>query len=207
MSIQPQELVMFPDGTIDIIPQGTVIVVREEAGCMKDLYAERAAVRTALSGRTVFYFTMHAREKIIGEMKQFGHTPPANLTITGGVRAAGNLPEDCAGDLCIIDPFSSLFMHHDTSRFMQILVRMKEASQTGRSFLLLCDSGVLSPQHEYLLHAHADGIIRFVALTEGDRIKRYLHFQKLRGAVPLDKMIPFTVTYEGLFVDTRERLG
>jgi len=198
---------MFPDGTIDIIPQGTVIVVREEAGCMKDLYAERAAVRTALSGRTVVYITMHAREKIIGEMKQFGLTPPAGLTITGGVRAAGNLPEDCAGDLCIIDPFSSLFMHGDPGSFLQTLVQMMEATRAGRSFLLLCDSGVLPLQHERLLYAHADGVIQFVTITEGDRIKRYLHFQKLRGAVPMEKMISYTVTDEGLLVDTRERLG
>lgn len=198
---------MFPDGTIDIVPPGTVVVVWEEAGCMKDLYAERAAVQNALLGKKVIFLTMHSREKIITEMKRFGLSPPPGLAITGEVRAAENLQEACAGDLCIVDTFSSLFMHHDTSRFMQILVRMKEASQTGRSFVLLCDSGVLSPQHENLLHSHADGIIRFVAITEGDRIKRYLHFQKLRGAVPSDKMIPFTVTYEGLFVDTRERLG
>jgi hypothetical protein len=30
---------------------------------------------------------------------------------------------------------------------------------------------------------------------------------KMKGEIPMDKLIPFTVTEEGLLIDTRERLG
>lgn len=174
---------------------------------MKDFFTHKVAMETAAEGRSVSYLTSHFADEIQEDMRYYGFTTPANLQVTEGCRTGENPLGKCSGDLCIIDPFSTLFMDRDLVSLMHLLMGMKEQARKGRSFLLVSDMGVLPPQHEQLVRAMADGVIRFVAVIEGDKIKRYMRVLKMRGALPVDKMIPFTITDEGLQIDTRERLG
>jgi archaellum biogenesis ATPase FlaH len=109
--------------------------------------------------------------------------------------------------LIIIDPFSVFFAEDSFSELNTMLFSLTAASRKGTTFLLLIDIGVLQERQENLVRAMADGIIQFVIVPEGDKIKNYINIPKMRGAFPRDKMLPFTVNEEGLLIDTRERHG
>ena len=194
-------------GGIERIPQKSVVLIEEESGCMKDFFTHKVAMEAAAEGRTVTYLTAYDADDLRNDMLHYGLSIPPGLQIIDHCRTGENLVAKCTGDLCIIDPFSSFFLDRDQVSLMHLLSGMKEHTRTGRSFLLVSDMGVLSPRHEQLIRAMADGVIRFVVLIEGDKIKRYMRVLKMRGALPVDKMIPFTITEEGLQIDTRERLG
>lgn len=198
---------MDGEGTIERIPPRTIVLLEEEAGCMKDFFTHKVATETAAEGKTVVYITSHFADEVMEDMRYYGSGVPENLHIVEGCRTGESLMERCSGDLCIIDPFSTLFLDHDQVSLMHLLSGIKEQARKGASFLLVSDMGVLPEGHEQLVRAMADGVIRFVTIIEGDKIKRYMRVLKMRGALPVDRMIPFTITDEGLQIDTRERLG
>jgi len=194
-------------GEIDRIPEKSVVLVEEDTGYMKDFYTHKVAALAAGEGKNVVYLTSHPAEDIRAGMRHYTRTLPGTLQVIDGARPGDNLLGSCTGDLCIIDSFSSLSIDRDSGELMHLLSGMREYARKGRSLLLVSDMGVLPAQHEQLVRAMADGVIRFVALVEGDKIKRYMRVLKMRGVLPVDKMIPLTITDEGLQIDTRERLG
>lgn len=198
---------MFPDDSLDRIPEKSIILIEEDSGCMKDFYAQRIAAETALRGEPVMYLTSHFSEDIISQMTRYGMTISPSLTFIDQCHGAGPVVEHCTGNLCILDTVSSMSMDMSMQEFRSFLAEIRKRSRNGGSYLLVSDMGVLPQQEEHLLRAVADGVIRFLAVQEGDKIKRYMHVLKMKGAIPVDKMIPFTVTEEGLLIDTRERLG
>ena len=109
--------------------------------------------------------------------------------------------------LIVIDSFSVFFAEDSFADLSALLFGLISASRTGRTFLLLVDSGILPEREENLVRAMADGIIEFTIVPEGDKLKHYINIPKMRGTFPRDKMLPYTVSEEGLLIDTRERHG
>jgi KaiC/GvpD/RAD55 family RecA-like ATPase len=161
----------------------------------------------ASEGKKVVYLTSHFAEDIKSSIRTYTFTVPETFQVIDGARPGDNLLAKCTGDLCVIDPFSSLFIDRSSADLVHLFSTMREHSRKGGSFLLVSDMGVLPPQQEQLIRALSDGVIRFMAVVEGDKIKRYMRILKMRSITPIDKMILFTVTDEGLQIDTRERLG
>lgn len=198
----------MPDtGDIERVPERSVVLVEEDSGYLKDFYAHKAAALSATEGKKVTYLTTHFAEDIRAGIEQYVHTMPKTLGITKKTRPGDDIFAACAGDLCVIDPFSSLTYDRNSGDLMNVLNDLQEHARRGTSILLVSDMGVLGPQQERLVRSMADGIIRFVSVIEGDKIKRYLWVLKMRGSLPVDKMIPLTITDEGMQIDTRERLG
>ena len=56
----------------------------------------------------------------------------------------------------------------------------------------MVDCGVLPERQENLVRAMADGIIQFVVVPEGDKLRHYINIPKMRGAFPRNKMLSFT---------------
>lgn len=189
------------------VPEKSVVLVEEDSGCMKDYYAHKAAALSAGEGKKVVYLTAHLAEDIRAGIRQYVLTLPKTFAIVEGVQPGDDLVSACTGDLCVIDPFSSLTFDRSTGDLVKLLSDMREHSRKGTSILLVSDIGVLDPRHEQLVRSMADGVIRFVSVIEGDKIKRYMRVLKMRGSLPVDKMIPLTITDEGIQIDTRERLG
>lgn len=198
---------MLPDDSLERIHEKSIILIEEDSGCMKDFFAQKIAAETALRGQTVVYLTSYFSEDIVSQMTRYRMTISPSLKIIDQCHGTGPVREHCTGDLCIIDPVSSIFMDLGIQEFRSFLSEMRKKSRKGGSYLLVSDIGVLTPQQEQLMRAMADGVIRFLAVQEGDKIKRYMNVLKMKGEIPIDKMIPFTVTEEGLLIDTRERLG
>ncbi|NTV00921.1 MAG: hypothetical protein HGA55_07365 [Methanoregulaceae archaeon] len=193
--------------SIERIPERSVVLIEEESGSMKDIFAHKVAITMAAEGKKVVYLTSHFAEDINSSIRTYTFTVPQTFQVIDGARPGDNLLGKCTGDLCVIDPFSSLFIDRSSADLVHLFSSMRELSRKGGSFLLVSDMGVLPPQQEQLIRALSDGIIRFMAVVEGDKIKRYMRVLKMRGITPIDKMILFTVTDEGLQIDTRERLG
>ena len=55
--------------------------------------------------------------------------------------------------------------------------------------------------------ANADTVLIVRTEVAGDRVLRALQIQKMKGTIPSDKLIKFTLDANGLQVDTREFLG
>ena len=115
--------------------------------------------------------------------------------------------ENIQGPLLIIDPFAVFFADDSTKDLTTFMFDLIRKSRKGTTVLLLIDVGVLPERLEQLVRAMSDGIIQFVIVPEGDKLNRYINIPKMRGAFPRDKMLPFTLSEEGLMIDTRERHG
>jgi KaiC/GvpD/RAD55 family RecA-like ATPase len=197
---------------MEIIPERSVICIEEDAGITKSLFASLVAAERGKRGVAVNFLTLRTREEVQKQIEQLRLKVPEKL------RVITVSPQNSAQDvisliyepdipLIIIDAFSVFFSEYSFSDLYTIMFRMISASQNGTTFLLLVDKGVLPERNENLVRAMADGVIDFVIVPEGDKLKHYINIPKMRGAFPIDKMLPYTVNAEGLLIDTRERHG
>jgi KaiC/GvpD/RAD55 family RecA-like ATPase len=201
----------FENG-LEIVPDNSVLCIEEMVGNIKTIYALYVAAERAKGGVPVTYLTLQSREDIIRTMTQL-RIPRSDL-----IRIIELLPDQARQEilarvrepdtpLIIIDPFAVFFAEESFYELNSILFSLAAASRKGTTFLLLVDMGVLPERQENLVRVMADGVIRFVIVPEGDKLKNYINIPKMRWAFPRDKMLPFTVNEEGLLIDTRERHG
>ncbi|HTY52833.1 MAG TPA: ATPase domain-containing protein [Methanomicrobiales archaeon] len=189
----------------DFLADQRLVLVEGETGGVQAVYALSIARDALKKGRKVTYITHHDREDVLKVMD--GYALEAN-----GMEIADNVSEWRTvpipeGALVVLDslPF---FSAEDTREGMRRLVSdMARAARPGRTILLLSETGILHPSHELLASALADGVVRFVAEREGEKIRRFIHVPKMRGYLPIDRMIPFTLTEQGILIDPRERYG
>jgi KaiC/GvpD/RAD55 family RecA-like ATPase len=52
-----------------------------------------------------------------------------------------------------------------------------------------------------------DGVIQFRTEYIAGKINRYINIPKMKGSIPLNKMIAYNVTSQGITMDMRERVG
>jgi len=197
---------------MDNFPEKSVILIEEDTGLAKSVYAQYISAEAAADGKDVCYITTRASEDIRSEMKRLRILPAKGFHVEEmhGI-APGALLDHLTlhgnGDLIIVDQFSLYFLDTPVTELREGISRLITAAKTGRVFLLLLDRGVLSERHEALLRAMADGVIQVTTVSEGDKLKRYLNIPKMQGARLSEKMLPFTVSEEGFLIDTRERHG
>ena len=193
-------------------PEKSVILVEEDTGLAKSIYAQYIAAEMASAGKDVCYVTDRDADgdpqpdEPAGDFtgNGFSHRRDAR---DGPGRASRSAYPHSKGDLVIVDQFSLYFLDTSLAGFREAISRIIAAAKTGRIFLLLIDREILPERHEALLRAMADGVIQITTVAEGDKLKRYLNIPKMQGARLLEKMLPFTVTDEGFLIDTRERHG
>jgi len=197
---------------LEMVPESSVLCIEEDSGNIKSIYAVYVASEKARSGVPVNYLTLQTRDDVLKKMTQL-RVPFSDLLNIVEIQP-GNAKHDVLGlisqpgaPLIVIDPFSVFFAEDSFSDLNSLLFGLISTSRKGTTFLLLIDRGVLPERQENLVRAMADGIIQFVIVPEGDKLKHYIHIPKMRGAYPRDKMLPFTVNNEGLLIDTRERHG
>jgi KaiC/GvpD/RAD55 family RecA-like ATPase len=197
---------------LDNFPEKSVILIEEDTGLAKAVYAQYIAAEAAAEGKDVCYVTARASDDIRSEMKRLRilpvkgfHIEEMHVTAPGALLDLLTLQGN--GDLVIVDQFSLYFLDTQLSELREGILRLITAAKTGRVFLLLMDHGVLSERHEALLRAMADGVIQITTVAEGDKLKRFLNIPKMQGAKLSEKMLPFTVSEEGFLIDTRERHG
>jgi KaiC/GvpD/RAD55 family RecA-like ATPase len=197
---------------LEMVPDNSVLCIEERNGNIKSIYALYVASERARTGTPVTYLTLQTKEDVQKKMTQLRIPYPDLLGIVEiqpgyAKREVLASISEPASPLIIIDPFSVFFAEDSFSDLNTLLFGMISASRRGTTFLLLVDTGVLPERQENLVRAMSDGIIEFTIIQEGDKFKHYINIPKMRGAFPRDKMLPFTVSEEGLLIDTRERHG
>lgn len=196
----------FESGITEL-PENSVIMIEEDPGVVKETFILRIAVDTLTGGKKVVYLTSRLRNDILVHSKTYHIPVPENFCIIDSFRNPKDLMQVDHGDFCVIDSFSTIFSQNDLTEMELVIQWLINESRKGTTFVLLLDTGVLPGREEQLLRAMCDGVIRFISTAEADRLRRYINIPKMRGIIPPDRMLPITISDEGILIDTRERHG
>ncbi|WP_407356160.1 RAD55 family ATPase [Methanolobus sp. WCC5] len=214
------------------VPANVVLLVEEDIGDVKGVFFRKISSDALTMGKRVYYISTRSSEKdIIEELKVFGITEmPEKFTIIGNFsdhvalldmcyrrhKLSNRLYGDVNGplhnitdaDVCIIDMFSSLLIHEDIEVISETIEALINISrQEDITFLLSADTGILPERAEKIVRSMVDGVIQFRTEYIGGKINRYINIPKMKGSLPLTKMIAYNVTSQGITMDTRERVG
>jgi len=189
------------------LPEKSVLLIEEDLGCIKHIFVQKIGFEAVKTGKRVVYITPKLKEDVNRQMSMYGLKQLENFEIIENFRDRGSLLDVCSGDVCIIDPFTSLFIDSDIDELINTLNSfMASSRKDNRIFLLTSDMGVIPGRAERIMRSLVDGVIQLLVAYSGDRINRFINIPKLNGTQPLDRMIPFTVGEEGIAIDTRERI-
>jgi KaiC/GvpD/RAD55 family RecA-like ATPase len=196
----------FESGITEL-PETAVIMIEEDPGVVKETFILKIAVDTTNKGKNVVYLTSRMRNDILVHSNTFHIPIPGQLNIVDSFRNISDLKQVEHGEFCVIDSFSTMFARSTVSELENVIEWLLVESRKGATFVILIDTGVLPAKEEQLLRSMCDGVIQFVSTTEGDRMRRYINVPKMRGIIPPDRMLPITISDEGILIDTRERHG
>jgi len=174
------------------IPEKSTILMEEELGCMKSIFAQKIASQILKNGGKVLYITRRSADEIKEEMMGYGMEPD-------GIEFTDNFNK-VVHDLVVVDHIWTMFMHSEIYDIINILNDLKKSDA---AVLLLSDTGILGERQEKVVRAMVDGVIRFKFEDMKDRIYRTIIIPKYRNAV--DAIIPFAIDGSGISIDTRKR--
>ena len=185
--------------------QGLVLVEGETAGSHV-VYALSIASDALKKGKQVTWVTYGRRGDILKLVEGFGFNGMAKMTIADEVTdwRKVNIPE---GGLAVLDSLPFFQGEESLAGVKKTMTEMAGLAARGRTILLISETGILPPAHERLARAMADGVIQLLAEREGEKIRRFIHVPKMRGSQPIDRVIPFTLSAQGILIDPRERYG
>lgn len=217
---------------LEEIPQKSVLLIEEDLGSIKSVFIQRVGFDALKIGKKVLYIsTKRSKDDVLDQMSMFGLNGNSDgFTILGDFKDLTALLDMCREDtpkhrnlyhlidpslrnvsemdLCIVDTFTSLFIDEEIHVLVDALNSLIDVSRySGTTFLLAADTGILPERAERIMRSMVDGIIQFRTMHAGDRINRFINIPKLKGVLPMGKMIPFYITGDGISIDTRERVG
>ena len=196
----------FESGITEL-PDNSVVCIEEDPGVIKETFILKIAADAAISGKKVVYLTTRMRADILHHMDMYHIPISENFYIIDSFRDTKDLMKVDHGTFCVMDSFSTMFSRSDLFDLEQIIKWLITESRKGATFALLFDTGVLPKREEQILRALCDGVIQFITTIEADRLRRYINIPKMKGMFPSDRMLPITVSSEGILIDTRERHG
>lgn len=213
------------------VPQAVVLLVEEDLGDAKTIFFHNVVAEALKMDRRIYYIsTKNSSEDVMSQLDFFGlEGDQDNLIVLGNFTDPLTLLDICYKrkhlcdlfnkvsiplqnisdvDICIIDSFSSLFLYEDLQNLTEALQSLISISRdTNTSFLLAADMGILSERSERITRSMVDGIIQFRTEYLSGKISRYINIPKMKGTLPMNKMMAYNVTNQGIMVDTRERVG
>jgi len=181
------------------IPLGEVILVEEEFGIVKSIFAQQIASELAKNGGKTLYITQRSREKIEDQMHIYGMELKESIDIETSNKLT-EIEDDC--DLIVIENFSVSFADRGTKEIIDLVAGLRKKKST---VLLLSDLGILDEKQESVVRTLVDGVIQFRFEDKNvDKIKRSIAIPKFSHVV--DEIIPFKVDGSGISIDTRRRV-
>jgi KaiC/GvpD/RAD55 family RecA-like ATPase len=198
---------MPADNPLDLIPKDSLLVIEEETGARKEIYALGIAQDRAEKGGRIRIVTSRIREDILSLMALYGMQSFDTIEIVSTPHPTDATLFSGDYDLLVIDRFPLLVLEQSDRWLHDMLLRLAAAARTGKTIIILMDLGVLSTGRENVIRTLADGVIQFRQALEGDHVRWYLQIPKMRGMLPVDRLWYITITDEGIAVDTRERHG
>ncbi|MBN2111322.1 MAG: hypothetical protein JW705_09615 [Methanosarcinaceae archaeon] len=214
------------------VPQAVVLLVEEDLGDTKTVFFQNVVAEALKTDKRIYFIsTKYSTEDVLGQLRFFGLKDENmdGLTVVGNFTDPLTLLDICYKrkklcdlfnrdniplhniselDIFIIDSFSSLFLHEDLQNLTEALQSLISISrETDTTFLLAADMGILSERSERITRSMVDGIIQFRNEYLSGKISRYINIPKMKGTLPMNKMMAYNITNQGIMVDTRERVG
>lgn len=179
------------------IPKGSVILVEEEFGIVKSIFAQQIASELAKNGGKTLYITQKSGKEIEDQTHIYG------MELNEGIEIENSLIERGDDyDLIVIENFSISFADRGTKEIIDLVAGLIKKKFT---VLLLSDLGILDKKQESVARAMVDGVIQFrFEDKKVDRIRRSIVIPKFSHVV--DEIIPFKVDGSGIVIDTRRRV-
>lgn len=194
--------------SLDQFLPGSLLLVEEDAGDLKRVFAQMLVSEALSMGKRVTYITPRLKSDILSEMAIDDDKKLELLEVFGRTRDHTRLGELCTGDVCIIEGFPFFFIDAVDRELLSVMNGLSHSCRnSGKIILLTSDNGIIPDRQQKMVRAIADGVIQLTVTFMENRILRYLLVHKLRGMGPEEKMIPFSVDETGrnIYIDTRER--
>jgi len=198
---------MPADNPLELIPKDSLLVIEEETGARKEIYALGIAESRVVKGGRVRIVTSRSREDIVALMALYSMEVSGAIEIVSTPHPTDAILFSGEWDLLIVDRFPLVVLDQSDRWLHDFLLRLAATARTGKTVLLLLDLGILSAGRENVIRTLADGVIQFRQMVEGDRVRWFIQIPKMRGMLPVDNLWYITITDEGIAVDTRERHG
>ena len=203
------------------LPDKSVILMLGEPGSEYDTFAQQLLYQHALKGGKVAYFTSFRSPEIIREdFETFGWNisslEEANQWIFVDVRspeASRTLEKEIPlrireGRWILIGSLSSLLLVQEYQSILKLIELLLDSTRKhGGIHFLLLTQGMHGPQTEMTLQYLADGVIEFIAQEVGGGIDRRMRIKKMRKAVYVPRLIPFSLTEHGVTIETAVRIA
>jgi KaiC/GvpD/RAD55 family RecA-like ATPase len=226
-----RELMVLTNFGLSDVPPHVVLLVEEDIGDTKTIFFRNIASGALKNGKTVFYITTKSSDNDIREQLASAGLNGSmdKLIVMGNFTDPVVLLDLCYKrrnlynlfghnsfplcnmtdmDICIIDSFSSLFIHEELQSLTHALNALINLSrETNATFVLASDTGILSERAEKVVRSMVDGIIQFRTEYSADKISRYINIPKMKASIPPRKMMAYNITGQGIMVDNRERVG
>lgn len=180
-----------------------ITLVEDCGSSVGRIFAEQIGSNAASFGRKVAILTTRAREEVLSELELYSFNPAIEVIETDRALAY----EGRGFDLIVMDSFSNMVFDFSEKEIFGLISRLKDETKRGSSFVLCMEPDVLHDRAGPLLRSLADSHVVVKVEFAGVRIMRYLYFPKVRGSIPITKLLKFTLDEKGVQIDTRELIG
>jgi len=179
-----------------------ITLIEDESGAVARILAEQIARAAAASGARVRRLPLNGTaDALADELFRMTHQQK------GDADAPRRSTQKGDGEVLVIDSFSTAIFGLPDEEKIRLIGRITSASAHGTSFLLTSDGRTLDARINAYLKAISDNVIILRVELVGEKVARTLYIQKLKNAVPSDKLLKFTVDEQGVQIDTRELIG
>jgi hypothetical protein len=110
-------------------------------------------------------------------------------------------------DMMVVEGFSSFLFDKTDREVVDAMRQMTRLTDQGKSFIVTFESDLVGEKTAAYIRAAADTVILVKTELVGTRVDRMLFVRKMRGSMPMDRLIKITVDQAGVQVDTREFVG
>lgn len=187
------------------LPDNSVMLLEEDLGDINRLFIKDIVIDAIKEEKEVIYVTNRLKGDI-NRLISCNNSDLTNLKIYPRVLNGKDILDLISGDVSIIENFSEIFIDASTEELMSVIYSLIDISREEDKIIILTSNmGIISERSERIIRSIVDGVIQILTEYSGSRINRFINIPKLNGGLPLDRMIPFTITKQGISLDTRER--
>jgi hypothetical protein len=193
-------------------------VIEDDNGSVGQILAKQMGGYAESAGKNVGFFPLNQGDSVgLGSEPTGVRRSPDDDPSRGGraslgsqLSAAGErylVLDNVDYDLLIVDGISAYLFDKTPREVVDLVRRIVRLTEQKKSFIITIERALLGVRTAAYIKARADTVIIVRTDVSGDRVTRSLQLQKMRGSVPTDRLIKFTLDESGIQVDTREFLG
>lgn len=202
------------------LPDKSVILMLGEPGSGNDTLAQQIMYQHAHKEGKVAYFTTFRSPDVLTEdfetfswtvspLKKAGHWTFIDVHSSKALQILQKEIPMRVGEGCwtVIDSLSYLLLTQEYKLVLNaIQLLLDNTRKHGGIHFLLLTRGMHNPQTEITMQHLADGVIELTTRKAAGGIDRRIRIKKMRKAVYVLRLIPFSITKNGVVVETAVRI-